>query len=421
MRIVIIASGSRGDVQPYIALAKGLQAAGNDVRLVSHQNYATLAQSHGIEFWPVEGDVQTIVQDQAMQARIEKGNFLSLLAQMAKEAKRGAVYFAGTSLAAGRGMDLVLAGMGGLFTGIALAEKLDLPFFQAYLVPFTPTWEFASVLVPNLPAWLGGSARRVSHHLTRQVIWQGFRLGDQLARLNVLGLPKASFWGPYRSDQTRGLPILYGFSPAVLPAPSDWGTEVHVTGYWFLDAAEEWKPPPALADFLEAGPPPIYIGFGSMSVRNPEQSAGLVLDALRRSSQRAIILSGWGGLRMADLPESALMVDSVPHAWLFPRLAAVVHHGGAGTTAAGLRAGVPSIIVPFFGDQPFWGRRIVQLGVGPEPIAHKKLTVDHLAQALERAVTDKEMRSRAASLGVKIRAEDGVGSAVEIIQRSGIT
>ncbi|MGQ9552632.1 MAG: glycosyltransferase [Anaerolineae bacterium] len=210
--------------------------------------------------------------------------------------------------------------------------------------------------------------------------------------------------------------ILYGFSPSVIPPPSDWGSDIHVTGYWFLDAADDWAPPPALIEFLEAGPPPVYVGFGSMSNRKPEETADLVLAALARAQQRGVVLSGWSGLQKADLPNSVVMVDSIPFSWLFPRVAAVVHHGGAGTTAAGLRAGVPAVVIPFFADQPFWGQRLVALGVGPAPIPRKKLTVERLAQAIEKAVTDQAMRQRAVALGARIRAEDGVAGAVAVVQ-----
>ena len=417
MRIVIIAPGSRGDVQPYIALGQGLMKAGYIVRLVTHQDFEALVTSHGLEFWPIAGDVQAIVQDEEMRERVEGGNFLLLLAQMAKEAQRGALRLAEGGLAASQGMDLVLAGMGGVYVGIALAEKLNLPLLQAYVVPFTPTREFSSVLVPNLPPWLGRPLNTLSHHLTRQMMWQGFRSADKLARQKVLRSPTAPVWGPYNSASTRGLPILYGFSPSVIPAPADWGADTHVTGYWFLDATEDWTPPTQLTAFLAAGSPPVYIGFGSMSSREPEATTDLVIEALRKTNQRAILLSGWGGLRKTDLPESVFMIDSIPHAWLLPRVAAVVHHGGAGTTAAGLRSGVPSVIVPFFGDQPFWGRRVAELGVGPEPIPRKKLTAERLAQAIQSAVSDQTMRQRAANLGAKIQSEDGIARAVAVVQQ----
>jgi len=417
MRIVIIAPGSRGDIQPYIALGEGLKKAGNTVRFVTHSDFEGLVTSHGLESWPVAGDVQNIVHAKVMQERIDQGNFLLLMAQMAKDAQGAALRFAKVGLSACEGMQIVLAGLGGIYIALALAEKLNLPLLQAYVVPFTPTKRFPGVLVPSLPAWLGGSVNRLSHHLVRQILWQGFRSADWSARRQVLGLPAAPFWGPYNSDRTRGVPILYGFSPSVIPAPPDWDKDVHVAGYWFLDSTEEWSPPAAMKDFLEAGSPPVYIGFGSMSSREPEATTRLVIEALRRVGQRAILLSGWGGLEKTDLPDTVFMSDSVPHAWLFPRVSAVVHHGGAGTTAAGLRAGVPSITVPFFGDQPFWGRRIAELGVGPEPIPRRRLTVERLASAIQQAVGDGDMRQRAARLGARIRAEDGMAGAVEIIRQ----
>jgi UDP:flavonoid glycosyltransferase YjiC (YdhE family) len=211
------------------------------------------------------------------------------------------------------------------------------------------------------------------------------------------------------------MPVLYGFSPSVLPPPPDWSSEVHVTGYWFLDPPEDWTPPSRLVAFLEAGPPPLYIGFGSMGSRDPQKTSQLVLEALAPAKQRAVILSGWGGLETADLPAHAIAVDSVPFSWLFPRCAAVVHHGGAGTTAAGLRAGVPSVVIPFFGDQPFWGRHVAELGVGPAPIPRRKLTAERLARTIEIAVGDAGMRRRAAELGTAIRAEDGVAQAVALV------
>jgi UDP:flavonoid glycosyltransferase YjiC (YdhE family) len=411
MRIVIIAPGSRGDVQPYIALGKGLKDAGHFIRVVSHKNFESLVNSYGLDFWSVDSDVKEIVEKNEMRERIAKGNFLTLMAQMAKEAQREAIRFANGGLAAAQDMDIVLAGMGGLYIGLAVAEKLNLPLIQAYVVPFTPTQEISSVLTPKLPAPLN----RFSHQLTRQIMWQGFRSADTLARKKVLGIPPAPFSGPYNSKPAQGMPILYGFSPSVIPSPSDWNGNIHITGYWFLDEADDWQPPPALLDFLQSGSQPVYIGFGSMSNRNPEQTADLIIQALTRVKQRAVLLSGWGGLQKANLPDSILMIDSVPHSWLFPRVAAVVHHGGASTTAAGLRAGVPSIVIPFFGDQPFWGQRIADLGVGSKPIPRQKLTVERLANAIQDVVTNEGIRQRAAILGKQIQTEDGIASSVEII------
>ncbi|MGD8463859.1 MAG: glycosyltransferase [Anaerolineae bacterium] len=417
MNIAIIAPGSRGDVEPYLALGKGLQAAGHATRLVTHQTFEGLVNAHGVEFWPMAGDVQAVAQSQQMRQRLDRGSFLSVMSQMAKEAESRALYLAEGALAACYGTDLVLAGVGGLFVGLALAQKLDLPLIQAYYIPFTPTRAYPSFLLPKLPAWSGSWLNPLSYHLARQVMWQGFRAADKRARKEVLGLPAAPFWGPYRSDRLRHAPILYGFSPAVIPKAPDWDDNTHVTGYWFLEPAAEWTPPPALVEFLSAGSPPIYVGFGSMSSGNAEETSSLILQALAGTGQRAILLSGWGGFGHVDLPDTVLAIDSAPFAWLFPQVAAVVHHGGAGTTAAGLRAGIPSVVVPFFGDQPFWGRRVAELGVGPAPILHRKLTANRLAQAIHQAVTDQGMRQRAADLGSRIRAEDGIACVVSIVDR----
>ncbi|MDJ0677047.1 MAG: glycosyltransferase [Calothrix sp. MO_167.B42] len=417
MHIAIIALGTQGDVQPYIALGKGLKEAGNFVRLVTHENFELLVKSHGLEFWPVKGNVQDIVQSKEMRQALEKGNFLTITLQMAKQGGQNiAADWAKTSLTACQGIDMILAGIGGLYLGFSLAEKLGLPLLQAYAVPITPTKVFPGVIFPKSLSRLGSSFNRFSHHLVRQILWQPLRAGDGQARKQVLDLPPAPFWGPYNADRLNNYPILYGFSPSVIPKPSDWDNNINVTGYWFLDSASDWTPPSDLMEFLEGGSPPVYIGFGSMSNRNPEKTADICLQALTQTRQRAIMLSGWGGLHKANLPDTVFMVNSIPHSWLFPRVGAVVHHGGAGTTAAGLRAGVPSIVIPFFGDQLFWGQRVAELGVGPEPIPRKKLTVERLAKAIQKAVTDQTMRQRAANLGAKIQAEDGIAKVVAVVQ-----
>jgi UDP:flavonoid glycosyltransferase YjiC (YdhE family) len=252
-------------------------------------------------------------------------------------------------------------------------------------------------------------------------MWQQGRSADTAARQQVLELPAAPFFGPFKSPRLQNSPVLYGFSEAVIAKPADWGSQAHITGYWFLESERDWQPPPGLEAFLQRGPTPISIGFGSMSSRKAEETAQLILQALAKSGQRAILLTGWKGLQVDTLPENVFALDSAPHEWLFSHVSAVVHHGGAGTTAAGLRAGVPSIVVPFFADQPFWGQRVADLGVGPAPIPRKKLTADRLAQAIQQAVQDSAMQQRASSLGEKIRAENGIARAVALIEHQAMS
>ncbi|MDL1909375.1 glycosyltransferase family 1 protein [Chloroflexi bacterium CFX6] len=419
MQITMIAGGSRGDVQPYVALGKGLKQARHTVRVLANKDYQDLITEHGLEFFDMGGGVKAMAQGQ-IQEILEQGNLLKILSVTGQGAQQLALQSAANGLAACDGSDLILAGFAGLSTGLPLAEKLGIPFLQAHLMPFTPTREFPSVLTPQIPqsrmtTWANG----MSHRLAQQMMWQMLRSADNKARSKVLGMKPAPFLGPFASLQREARPILYGYSPHVIPPPADWGEHIHITGYWFLEPSSGWEPPRDLMDFLRAGPPPVYVGFGSMLSRNPEETANLVLQALDLAGVRGVLSSGWGGLKKENLPETVFMIGSIPHFWLFPRMAAIVHHGGAGTTGAALRAGVPSIITPFFGDQPFWGRRVYDLGVGPRPIPRRRLTARNLAEAIQRAVTDTEMREKASALGERIRAEDGVAQAVKIIGRFG--
>jgi sterol 3beta-glucosyltransferase len=415
MKITIVSAGSRGDVQPFVALGKGLKKAGHAVGVLASKDFQNLITAHDLEFFDMGGSMETVAQ--SMQGLLEEGNFLKILSSMGPAAERLVVQAAINGMVACQGSDFIIAGLGGLGIGLALSEKLNIPFIPAYLYPFTPTREFPSVLSPlpqmRLPSW----ANSLSHRLAQQMMWQTFRAADNKARSQVLHIPPASFWGPFASLQKQKQTILYGYSPKVIPFPKDWGDFIHVTGYWFLEPPDGWEPPIDLLNFLQAGPPPVYIGFGSMVNRKPEETANLVLQALSRTGQRGILSTGWGGLKKDDLPKTVFMVGSIPHQWLFPKMAAVVHHGGVGTTAAGLWAGIPAIITPYFGDQPFWGQRVYELGVGPKPIPRHRLTVDRLAESIRYAVSDPVMQEKAACLGKSIQGENGIACAVEILEK----
>ena len=417
MQITIIAGGSRGDVQPYVALGKGLREAGHTIRILTSDDFHDLVTDYGLDFFTTGGSSQAVAQQ--MQEHLGRGNTLKIFSAMRSATQKQAIQAAEKGLVACQGSDLILGGLSGLFSGQALSEKLSIPLLLAYLVPFTPTSAFPSALTPLPQSPLTRWMNKPSHRLAQQIMWQSFRSADNTARKQVLHLPPSSFWGPFSSLRKPKQPILYGYSAHVLPHPSDWDGAQHVTGYWFLEPPLGWEPPADLLHFLQSGPPPVYIGFGSMTNSKPEETADMVLQALARTGQRGVLYAGWGGLKKEQLPSNVFMTRSVPHTWLFPRMAAVVHHGGVGTTAAGLAAGVPSIVTPFFADQPFWGQRVYELGVGPKPIARRHLTADNLTAAIEQALSDEEMRKKAASLGERIRAENGVAQAVTIIEHSG--
>jgi sterol 3beta-glucosyltransferase len=294
-----------------------------------------------------------------------------------------------------------------------IAEKLNVPSIFALVQPFTRSRHVPSMIAPELP--LGGSYNMLTHRMGELLIWMMVSRMINRWRVESLGLSTLSWRGPFDQLYEEKMPYLYGYSPSVVPRPDDYPAWHHVSGYWFLDRDPSWSPPDTLVRFLEAGPKPISIGFGSMLGQDTEKLIDLAVRALQDSGQRAVLLGGWAVAGDLALPDSIFHIDAVPHDWLFPRMAAVVHHGGSGTTAAGLRAGVPSIVVPFFGDQPYWGRRVHALGVGPRPIQRKSLTVSKLAEAITMAVEDEGLRQNAAELGERIQAEDGVQSAVDFV------
>lgn len=396
MKISILAFGSRGDVQPYTALGLGLQEAGHKVGLAAFSRFKGLVENRGLDFHSLGIDLGDLRESgrklKPMMERMQEGFWQ-----------------------ASQGTEAIIFSTLGL-NAYHVAEKLKIPCLWALTIPIFGRTRSQPALLPPLP--LGGSFNLLAHILTEQGTQQTLGRLFNTWRRKHLGLPPIPLYR-FAYTQLRGqpVPMLYCYSPAVLPKPPDWGEHAHVTGYWTLNQPPDWQPPADLVDFLDSGPPPIYIGFGSETERDPKDINRLVLDALRGSGQRGVIAMGWGGLRGSDLPDSVFLTGFVPHDWLFPRMAAVVHHGGAGTTGAGLRAGVPNIIIPHSNDQPFWGRRVHALGAGPHPIPRKRLTANRLAQAIRAAVTDEATRERAAALGETIRAEDGVGNAVRIFNR----
>jgi UDP:flavonoid glycosyltransferase YjiC (YdhE family) len=242
------------------------------------------------------------------------------------------------------------------------------------------------------------------------VLFAVMRKANDRARASVLGLGPAT--NCFAEMVEQRWPTLYGFSPTVVPKPADWGPEVDVTGYWVLDREPGWRPPPALEAFLAGGPPPICVGFGSMPSPDPAALAREVVGALARAGQRGLLLSGWGALGDVELPETVFALESAPHDWLYPRVSAVVHHGGAGTTSAALRAGRPSMVVPFMADQWFWGERIRRLSAGPKWFPRRKLDAERFGAALRDLVENPRWREGAHHAANALAAEDGVARAI---------
>ena len=404
MNVTILALGSRGDVQPYATLGKGLRCAGHRVRFVTFESFAPLVAEHGLHLLPIRGDAQALVAGAGADMWAIVRSFRTLAESYAQD-----LY---TLLPALRDTDVLLNQLPLALYGYDLAQKLGVLMLVVAVMPLTRTRAFPVMGFPRLPI---PAYNRLTYNIAEQMGWVAYRPAINRWR-RALGLPGAALLGYFRQLGTARYPTLNGFSARVVPRPADWGEHVHVTGYWFPED-EHWQPPGDLLAFIRAGPPPVFVGFGSMPVRNPAHTTGVILEALRQTGQRGILHAGWAGLGELALPDYAFRISYAPYGWLFPQMAMVVHHGGSGTTASSLRAGVPSLAVPFLFDQFYWGERIAALGVGPQAIPYRRLSVERLAQAVAMATTDPQMRERAAELGRQICAEKGIDATIAIIER----
>ena len=410
-RIMIVSLGTRGDVQPYIALGIGLQQAGHTVKLVTHENFRDMIGSYGLGYAPINTDAHALLSGEGglrtMDVATNPIKLLGRLTEIALPTMRQSI----ADIAAGLcETDLVLGSSLGYMAAYPQAKRLGVPIYPAYVQPASPSAVYPNVAFPPLfgRTPIAPIYNRLSHALFAFVFKQIARrvkheIPQDVDLDHLFGLTAAP-------DQ----PYLYGFSPVLVPKPRAYTPAMHLTGYWFLDQQRNWQPPADLQNFIDAGSPPVYIGFGSMSSRNPQELAGIAIGALRQTGRRGILMTGWGGLDPQDLPPEIRVVRSVPHDWLFPRMAAIVHHGGSGTTGEALRAGQPQIVIPFGFDQPFWANRLKAIGVG-QAINRTRLTADQLAHAIDHAVTDQRMQAQAAAIGIKVRAENGVANAVAAI------
>ena len=414
MTITVLAVGSQGDVQPYLALAVGLKNEGYDVRFAANSNFAGLAASYNLEFFSIQMDSYEFTRNSQTQSWLDAESIPSLILSTNRVIRPMLAGIMADVFAACEGSDAVIYHSYALPFVHYFCQQLNIPSIPASLHPM-PTRSYPAIL-SNMTRSPSKALNLLTHLLVHQISWQVFL---PVVRKHWNGKIALPFIGPYR-DLLKGQgPVLCGYSPVVLPISEDLPQHVSITGYWFLDPHPNWQPDPALTEFIKSTPKPIYIGFGSMG--NPaknEITGKIILKALAKTGQRAILSTGWSGLGTDQpLPKNVFLIKNTPHRWLFPQMAAIVHHGGAGTTGAALSAGVPSLIIPHFGDQYYWGRRVAELGVGPEPIERKKLSAERLVAALSTALHDSGMREQAASLGAKISAENGVGKAVEVIRK----
>ena len=408
MNVLILTLGTRGDVQPYVALGAGLKGAGHEVTLVTGKGFEATVSGRGLRYVALDVDLLELAQSPEGRAALRSPKAALGMARGLMPAMRKMLVDEWEAAAASRADAVVYhpKALGGRH----VAEALGVPGFLALPVPaLSPTGAFPVPVLP-LPDLRGG-LNRLSYGAFSRSITLPYRGMVNRWRERTLGLPAL----PLLSNELElgGEPVfkLYPCSPRVVPVPADWDARSAMTGYWFLDRESGWRPPGELAEFLQGGPPPVYVGFGS-TAPDPEGSRAAALVALERLGLRGVLATGRRGMPTPEVIE----IEGAPHDWLFPRMAAVAHHGGAGTIAEGLRAGKPTAVFPSnFGDQLFWGRRVHALGAGPEPVPQKRLAIERLVAAIRAITEDEGVRRRAAELGEEIRAEDGVARAVETV------
>ncbi|MFG2374175.1 glycosyltransferase [Streptomyces sp. NPDC048504] len=395
-------AGSRGDVAPYTGLGHALVRAGHEVTLVTHESFAPLVAGSGVGFHPLPLDPRAELESSRGRGLHRSASGGGKLLRVVTMARALVGRMTDDLLTAARASEVLLlsSSLGPL--GHAVAEGLSLPSMGVYLQPLAPTREFAPPVLGG-GSW-GAVGNRIAGRGVNRAVEHVFTTAVPEVR-SRLGLPRTHPGAALRSRERHDWPVHHGFSPLIVPRPADWRPGLTVAGYWWPYDGDA-QLPPELRDFLDSGPAPVFVGLGSATVPDPQRLSAEIVRALRRAGLRGVIQRGWGGLEAAG--DDVLTVGEVPHSALFPRMAAVVHHCGAGTTAARLRAGVPAVPVPIQFDEGFWAARLVTLGVAPAAVPLRGLTADSLSAALVRATREPAFAERARTLGARVRAEDGI-------------
>lgn len=404
MKFIVATYGTEGDARPLAALCRGLMNAGHEARLLADRATLSTAEALGVPTTSLAGDIRGTLQPGGSIANVvERQGFNAMAKALASIANANAEPWLRTIVEAGKGCDAVIASGLTAFVGLSAAEYLRVPAIGAGLIPITPTISFPSPFLPPgvVPRWLYGA----SHHFVNTMLWRAFRKATNRARAKVCRMPaRKKLWTTH--------PMLYGVSPYLLSKPLDWPANATICGQWLLPSPN-WLPPADLCDFLYRGDPPIYVGFGSMVGFDRKQLLQTVVSAI--GGRRALFYPGWSGVTQADLPDNFFAISETPHDWLFPKTSLVVHHGGSGTSHSACRAGVPSVVVPFAGDQFFWADRLRNAGVAARVPNGKSLHTADLAQSI--AIADSEpVRLRARTLGKQMRAETGLANAISTIE-----
>ena len=420
-RIAIATIGTRGDVQPFVALATALNKRGHSAVLCGTSDFEEFVTSHGVEFQTLGSDIQTFLRQSQFDTVMSKNSLLyapKLLRQGQRIMKDACRHLWG----AVQDADAIVFHQTTNFA-VDVAEALDIPAIMTAFQPINPTGEFPYFGYDGPPPdplfnriSLDPLFNRLSY-VVQAAHQSYYDFPRDRMRAKLLGLRSRKRPGFAKNARGEPIPALHAYSPTISPRPGDWPETTTVTGFWRLDDQSDWEPDADFRAYLEAGDAPIYLGFGSMPF-GAKRNTEIVTKALHQWGGRAVVGKGWGGIRSEDLPDNVYVIDKAPHDKLFKYMKAVVHHGGAGTTHSGLIAGKPTFVVPQFFDQPYWGRRVYELGCGPAPVRLRKLTAGLLANALTELSTDTSFELAARDLRERLLLEDGTGLAADIVEET---
>ncbi|MTH55282.1 glycosyltransferase [Bacillus mangrovi] len=415
MLVTMLSTGTRGDTQPFIALGIELKKIGYRVRIAASESYRDLVEGYGFEYAPMRGDVAKILESGVVKDADSPLKFFTSLNFKNDDLVSLMIGGQEDMHKACEGADAIVYHPGATL-GYFAAKEMGIPSILASPFPMTPTNEYPAIIFYDRLR-LGKAVNKLTHHIFEKGFWKMANMGVKKYWIQKYGKLPAGFKNPYPKQRTATHPTITSLSSGVFPVPADWPEHVHAFGYWFIEDQSDYKPSRKVEEFLKGGEPPIYIGFGSVGDKtNAAEATDMVVKALKRNGMRGIINAG-GGMEERESTKDILYVKSVPHEWLFPQLSAVVHHGGAGTTAASLRSGVPQVVIPFGNDQFAWGKRMVELGVSGGSIPRKELSADKLAEAITMTQSGV-IQDKAKELGVKVRAEKGALKSAELIHKT---
>lgn len=415
MRITMISIGSAGDVYPYIALGKELTRRGHTITLAAFAKFESLVRSAGLQFFALPGNASRFIES-IMQPDTNIFNYLS---GFEKEVVPYAIPMVEAMTASCENAEMVVCTFFGDVT-YSIAEKFRIPCVQTHYYPMDSNDITPIPVTPILPIKKG------YNEMTYKVSYLAIGLLEKKligTWRSENGLPSRKV-RPYPDYTVNGhtMPVIYALSESLFPRPDSWCSNTYITGFWREESPVHYTPEEGLRKFLNQPGDKVYIGFGSMNSGDMGKTLAIVTKAVHAAKVKAVLAKGWGGpeeLAQND-PDIYYMQDFVPHDWLFEQVDAVVHHGGAGTTASGLLAGCPTLIIPFGGDQPFWGSRIREMGFGPKPIRRESLTAEKLARGLTELLHTPEYRTAAREVSEKLRREHGVQKAADIIESEGV-